>query len=273
MAGSALERFSVLHHRLDGVGVEGSGETFRFTFDASDDGHCHHFACKVRIDVQHLACSLFRFFASGVGGVPFLPEEFGGAEEEACAHFPAHHVAPLVAAERQVAPGVNPFSVGVPNRGFRSRADDEFLFEFRFGVHDHASVFVVSLETIVGDDGAFLGKSLDVVSLFGEETLRDEHGEVGVLHARFFESCVEVLLHTFPDGVAVGFNHHAASDVRAFGEVCFHHQFIVPAGIVCCPLGQVFQFFCHICVRFCFTLGCSVSPVSRRVIWYDVKGT
>nr|GFC75354.1 hypothetical protein [Tanacetum cinerariifolium] len=54
-----------------------------------------------------------------VGGVAFLPQKLGGAQEEARAHFPAYHVGPLVDEQRQVAVALNPVFVSAPDDGLR----------------------------------------------------------------------------------------------------------------------------------------------------------
>ena len=243
---TALQRLAVLHHSLDGVGVEGAGETFRGTLHTADDGDGQHIAGKVGIDVKHLAGTCFGFLASGVCRVAFLPEELARAEEKAGAHFPAHHVAPLVAAEGQVAPGVNPLAISVPDGRLRGRTDDQFLLQTCRGVNDHTIAIGVGLQTIVGDDGALLGKSLHVLCLLGEERLRDEHGEIYVLHARFLKTCIKRLLNALPDGIAVGLDDHTAAHIGLFGQVGLDDQFVVPLRVVLASFCQVLKFNCHV---------------------------
>lgn len=59
-----------------------------------------------------------RFVFGLVGGVTFLPEEFGCAEEEAGAEFPADDVSPLVDEDGEVAVGTGPAGVGGSDDGF-----------------------------------------------------------------------------------------------------------------------------------------------------------
>ena len=243
--GAALQRFAVLHHRFDGVGVECSGKAFRGALDAAHHGDGEHVLGKVGIDVEHLLGAGFGLFAGGVCRVSFLPEEFRRAEEQTRAHFPAHHVAPLVAQHGQIAPRFDPTAIGVPDRGFGGGANDELFFEFRRGVHHYAVAFFVCFESIVGHHSAFFGKSFHVLRFFRKIAFGDEQGEVGVLHARGFETGVECLLYPFPDGITIGLDHHAAAHGRLFGEVGFHDEFVVPARIVHAAFGEVFQFFGH----------------------------
>lgn len=57
-------------------------------------------------DVQHL---LLRLLAGGEGGVALLPQELAAADEgRGVLELPAHHVGPLVQAQRQVAVAADP---------------------------------------------------------------------------------------------------------------------------------------------------------------------
>lgn len=94
----------------------------------------------------------------------FLPEKFRRAQEEPGTHFPADDVGPLVDEERQVGSFGSPF-VGVPDNGFARGPNDERFFEFRLGVDDDFAID--GFETVMGDDGAFLGEAGRRVSLPG----------------------------------------------------------------------------------------------------------
>ena len=94
----------------------------------------------------------------------------------------------------------------------------------------------------MGDDGALLGEALDMLGLTGEEALGDEEGEVGVLVTGLFEHAVELVVHLLPDGIAIGFYHHATADGALLGEVGADDEFIVPFGVVFAAFGKV---FCH----------------------------
>ena len=100
---TALQSLSVLHHRFDGVGVEGTCKTLVGRLHALYHGHRHVFFGKLGIYIQHLYRFFFGFLAGGMCRVSFLPEEFGGTEEQTGTHFPTEHVCPLVAQDRQVA--------------------------------------------------------------------------------------------------------------------------------------------------------------------------
>ena len=96
VARAGLQRFAVLHHRLDAVRALGAGEAFAGRLLALDDGHGHPALGEVGIDVEHAHRLFDGFLARRVRRVAFLPEELGGAQEQPRAHLPAHDVGPLI---------------------------------------------------------------------------------------------------------------------------------------------------------------------------------
>ena len=190
VAGAALKGLAVLHHRLDGVGVERTGETLRLALHALNDGNGHPLFGKLGVDLQHLLSLLLSLLAGGVSRVAFLPQKFRRAQERTCAHLPAHDVTPLVAHQRQVAPRVNPVLIRVPDDGLTRRADNQLLFKLGSGVYHNAALVLGSLQTVVCHHGALLGEALHVLSLAREERFRNQQGEVGVLGARLLEHLV-----------------------------------------------------------------------------------
>ena len=60
--------------------------------------------------------------------------------------------------------------------------------------------------------GALFRKAFDVRCFLAQKALRDEEREVGVHVARVLEHAIERVAHVFPDGEAIGFDHHAALD-------------------------------------------------------------
>ena len=243
---AALQRLAVLHHGLDGVGVEGAGEALRLALHALDDGDGEPLLAKVRIDVEHLLGLLLGLLLGGVGGMALLPQKLARAQEGARAHLPAHHVAPLVAHQGQVAVGVDPVLIGIPDDGLGGGADDQLLLEFGGGVHLDVAAVLGGTEAVVGDDGTLLGEALDMLGLAGEEVFGNEQGEVGVLHTRLLEHRVELMLHLLPDSIAVGLDRHAASHGGLLGQVGLHHQVVEPLRVVLAALGEILKFFCHI---------------------------
>ena len=206
-------------------------------------------AGEVRIYLDHFVRLCLRLLRSGVRGVAFLPEEFRGPEEEAGTHFPAHHVAPLVAEYREVPPGGDPVLVGVPDYGFGSRPYDELFLELRGRVHYHSLSVRVVHQTVMGDYGALFRKAGHVLGLAAEEGLRDEQREIGILHAALLEHSVEDALHFLPYRISVRFYHHTSPDRRLFCEVSLDYKVVVPLRVVFGPLGY---FFCHFIICYCF---------------------
>ena len=53
MGSAGLECLSVLHHRLDGEGIQSACEPLVRALVAHDDRHCHIVPCKVGIYIHH----------------------------------------------------------------------------------------------------------------------------------------------------------------------------------------------------------------------------
>ena len=232
MAGTGLQRLAVLHHGFDAVGVECARKTLVRRLDSLQYGDSHHRLDEVGIYVQHLLCEVLGLLFGSVGGVALLPEELGRTEEEAGSHLPSHHVAPLVAQDRQVAVGRDPVFVRTPDDGLRCRTDDQFLLQTCVGVHHHALTVGVVHQSVVRHYGALFGETFHMFGLTAQERFGDQQREIRVLHALGLETCVQTGLDALPDGVAVGFDHHAATYGRLFGQVRFYYQFVVPLRVV-----------------------------------------
>ena len=160
----------------------------------------------------------FGFLVGGVRGVAFLPEEFRRPQKQARAHFPANDIRPLIDQQRQVAVGLNPVAVGIPDDRFGRRPHNQRLFQL--------------LPAGVRHDRHFGSEAFDVLGFLLQKALGNEHREIGVLMSGFLEHAVERLLHLFPDGIAVGTNDHAALDGRVVGQFSGGNNVGVPAGIV-----------------------------------------
>ena len=156
VACAGLEGFAILHEGFDAVGGDGAGEFFGVGLGAFDDGDGEECFGEGGVDVEHFQRFDLRLVGGFVGGVAFLPEELGRSQEESRAHFPAHHVAPLVDEDGEVAVGLEPLVVHVADDGFAGGADDEGLFERSGGMEFSVRAF---LQFGVGDDGAFHGEA------------------------------------------------------------------------------------------------------------------
>ena len=188
-----------------------------------------------------------------------LPQELGRTQEQARTHLPAHDVGPLVAEDRQVAVGLNPVLIGVPDDRLRRRAHDQLLLQFGVGIDHDALPLGIVLQTVMRHHGALLGKSLDVVGLLREEGFGDEKREIGVLVSRILEHLVQRGLHLLPDGVAVGFDDHTSADGGVLRKSRLHDQVVIPLRVVLVGLREVLQFLCHIVSVFTFISDCKYS--------------
>ena len=227
--GAGLERFAVLHHGLDAKGVLGPGEAFAVGLAAFDDGHGHVVLGEVGVNVEHAVCFLARLRCGGVDGVAFLPEELGGAQEEPCAHFPAHDVGPLVDEDGEVAVGLHPLGVGFADDGLGGGAHDEGFLELAGG--DEPAVRA-GFEARVGDDGALFCKPFHVRGLLLDVAAGDEEREVGIGVPRGLEHGVERPLDVFPKRVAPRFDDHAAAHGAVLGEVGGLDNLLIPLRVV-----------------------------------------
>ncbi len=166
-----------------------------------------------------------RLFVRGVRGVALLPEELGGAQKHARAQLPADDVGPLIHQDRQVAIALDPLGEEVPDNGFRSRPDDVRLFQF-----------------LAARDGyyrQFGRKTLDVFGFLLQKALRDQQRKIDILMAGGLEAIVQLALQHFPDGIAVGLDHHAAfDDFGRLGHVAVEHYVLIPGSEVLAALSD-----------------------------------
>ena len=106
---------------------------------------------------------------------------------------------------------LDPLPVHVPNDGLGSRSDNQRFFEFGGGIGLDAFLSILQLaasKAVMGHNRALFGKAFHVFGFFGEKGEGDEQGEVGVHMACGFEAFVEVVLHRFPNGEAMGTKDH-----------------------------------------------------------------
>ena len=210
-----LERETVLHHGLDRVAVQRSGKFLGMRFLALDHRHRHHVLGDLGINIEHPQHFFLSLFVSGVRGVAFLPQELGGPQEHAGPQLPANDVGPLIDQHGKIPPALNPLGEEMPDDGLRGRPDHVGLFELlAAGNRDHRQ----------------LGrKSFHVLGFLLQETLRDQQREIHVLVAGGLETVVELALQQLPDGIAVGFDDHAAfDDFGRFRQVALKNHVLIP---------------------------------------------
>ncbi len=164
-------------------------------------------------------------------GVPLLPQELRGAQEQPGAKLPAHDVRPLIDQQRQVAVALHPLSERSADDCFGRGSDNQRLLELGLGVR-HQPAVLAGDQAVVRDDRALLREPFDVLGFLLEERLRDEQREVGVLVARGLEHAVEHALDVFPDRVAPRLDHHAAAHRRRLCEIGGADHLLVPLGVV-----------------------------------------
>jgi len=233
VGGSGLDGFFVLDHGFDGESGVGAREALGFGFLSHDDRDGEEVTEGIRVELMDHVGFLESFFLGLMGGVAFLPEEFGSAEEETGAHFPAHDVGPLVDEEGEVTVGFDPARKGGSDDGLGSGANDVGLGEFALGDHLGFSVFVfLGFEAMMGDDGALGGEAFGVLGFFFEVGKGNEEGEVGVFVAGGLEAGVEITLNGFPDGESPRLDDHAATGFGVFSHVGCSDYLLVPLGKV-----------------------------------------
>ena len=248
VTGSALQSLTILHHSFDGISVECTSEALRLTLNSLNHRHCHIVLSKLCIDLEHLLSTLLSLFSCSMSRMSFLPKELACTEEETSSHLPPHYITPLIYQERKVAITLNPILESVPNDGFRSGTNDEFLFQFGCRINHNSIMRLVCLETIVSYYGTLLSKAFHMLRFLREETLGNEQGEISILNASLLEHIVEGALHLLPNCITVRLDDHAAANVALLGQIGLYHQFVVPFAVVLASLCEEVQFFCHIAI-------------------------
>ena len=127
MRGTGLDRFAVLHHCFNRQGLHRARKTLALRFFAAENRNREMIAHETLINFEHLPRLGSRFRFSLVNGMPFLPEKFARAQEQAWPHFPPNNVRPLVNQNGKIAVRLHPLRVARADNCFRSRADHKRL--------------------------------------------------------------------------------------------------------------------------------------------------
>ncbi len=154
----------------------------------------------------------------GVEGVRLLPQELGGAQEQARAQLPADDVVPQVHEQRQVPVGLDPVLDRVRDDRLRRRPDGERLLEL--------------LAARVGHPRDLRVEALDVLGFLLQQRLGHEQREVDVAVARALDVPVQLVAHRLPDRVAVRPDDHAAAHRGVVRQLRLEDHVVVPAGKV-----------------------------------------
>src|SRR5574344_875823 len=76
MRSTTLQSLSVLSHRLNGISIKGTGKTFRFRFNTSNNRNSHVRFYKVCIYSLHLLGLRLCLLSGSMSRVPLLPKKF-----------------------------------------------------------------------------------------------------------------------------------------------------------------------------------------------------
>src|SRR5205807_7431002 len=96
--------------------------------------------------------------------MPFLPEKFGGTQEQRGTLLPAHHVIPLIYQDWQVTVALYPPGIAIANNGFAGGTDGQWFFQLFTASTRHPC--------------HLRRKSFDVLRFFLQKTTRNEQREV-----------------------------------------------------------------------------------------------
>ncbi len=218
VAGARLERLGVAHHGFDGVGVDGTRERLGGTLAAPDDRDGQPVLGDRAVGLETGGDLVRSLLLRGVERVRLLPQELGGAQEQARAQLPADDVVPQVHEQRQVPVGLDPVLDRVRDDRLRRRPDGERLVQL--------------LAARVGDPGHLGVEALDVLGFLLQQRLGHEQREVDVAVAGALDVPVQLVAHRFPDGVAVRPDDHAAAHRGVVRQLRLEDHVVVPAGEV-----------------------------------------
>ena len=124
-----LHRLVVLHQAFERVGAHGAREALAVGLETGEHRQRQPLFLEAAVDAEHLTRFGLGLVGGGVGGVPFLPQELGGAQEQPRPHLPADDVAPLVQQHRQVAVALDPLREHTVDDRLGGRPHDERLRE------------------------------------------------------------------------------------------------------------------------------------------------
>ena len=149
--------------------------------------------------------------------MPFLPVEFGGAQKHTRAHFPTHHVHPLIQFQRQITIRLDPTGHCFADNGFGCGPNDVWFGQFRIRVGLQRAVN--HTQTVMGDDGGFFRKSSDVFSFFVKKFNGNQQREICVLNALGLDPFIHFITHQFPNGPTIRFDGHATAHGGIFRQI------------------------------------------------------
>ena len=90
----------------------------------------------------------------------------------------------------------------------------------------------------MGDDRTFRREAFHVLCFLFEEAFGDQHGEIGVDVARFFEHAIQPLLYLLPNAIACWLNDHAPLHRGVICHFGFANYIDVPLRVVIRTFGD-----------------------------------
>ena len=157
-----MQGFTILHHSLNAIGINGTGKFIIFRLASFYNRHSQIIFTNLAINIEHLYGFFFSLFSTGMSSMSLLPQKLSCAQKQSRTHFPAHNISPLINQNRQIAIRLNPFCKTVGNNGLGSRANNQRFFQRRS--RNQLSVF--AFEFRVGNNRHFFGKTFNVFSFF-----------------------------------------------------------------------------------------------------------
>src|SRR5437899_648794 len=244
--GARLQRLVILHQGFNGVRAQRARELLALRLHAGDHGHRHPLLGKAAVDAENGFRLALGIRLIDVRRMPFLPQEFRGAEEQPGPELPAHDIGPLVQEQRQIAVALDPLGEHRVDDRFRRRPNDERLFELRAGVDlDRAGALLAGrAQPRVCHERDFLRETFHMLGFLGEEAHRDEQREVRIAVPRRAEHVVQGALHQLPDAIAVWTNHHAAPHRRIVRQLGLSNDVPVPLAEILGAWRDLFS-LCH----------------------------
>ena len=263
MRSTCLQCLSVLHESLDAESFLGTGKTLAVGLATNNNGNAKVIFNEIGIYVNHLVGFFHCLLLGCVCGMTFLPQEFGSTQEQTGTHFPTNYICPLVYKDRQVAVRLNPVAVGVPDYGFGSRTDNEFLLELCLRVNFNSSLVGIGAQTVMSYNRAFLCKTFNMVGFTAEERLWNKQRKICVCVTCFLEHAVQNVVHFFPYRITVRLDNHTTSNCGLFRQICLNNKLVVPLRIILRSLRQLCHFYLGI--KFVITI-----IVIKKVIIFEV---
>ena len=77
---------------------------------------------------------------------------------------------------------------------------------------------------------------------FFQKTFRNKEWEIGVSSAGFLDPSIQIFLNLFPNGIAIGPNHHTPFNRAIIRQAGLNHDVLIPLRKI---LGTGSDFFCH----------------------------